>query len=120
MKEDICIYFKIPCDKVDVLINPVDKDIINKLVNNGKNPFDNNYINLVSVGRLAYQKGFDILIKAFSKVIKEDKNYKLHIIGDGKDRKKLENLIKKLNLEDYIFLLGFQKNPYIYMNMQML
>jgi glycosyltransferase involved in cell wall biosynthesis len=115
MKEEICIFFNTKCEKVEVMINPIDKNMIDKMVEDTKNPFEKKYINLISIGRLSYQKGFDILIKAFSKVIEKNKNYRLYILGEGEDKEKLQNLIKELGLKDYVFLLGFQKNPYIYM-----
>jgi len=115
MKEEICKYFKIDCYKVEVLINPVDKDTINKMIKNVTNPFDNKYINIVAIGRLRNEKGYDVLIKAFKKVVEENENYRLYILGEGEERKDLEKLIDNLNLKDKVFLLGFQKNPYVYM-----
>ena len=114
MKEEICEYFAIKCDKVEVLINPIDKDAINNLVNHQKNPFDSKYINLVAIGRLTYQKGYDILIKSFKKVVAQNSKYRLFILGDGPDRIVLEKLIVDLDLTNYINLLGFKDNPYLY------
>ena len=62
---------------------------------------------ILAVGRLDKQKGFDNLIKAYSK-LKTD--WKLFIAGDGQEKKNLDNLIKKLNLKDNIFLIGNQEN----------
>ena len=66
---------------------------------------------ILAVGRLHPVKQFDLLIKLFSKL---DTNYKLYIIGEGGERKKLENLIKKLKLENKVFLKGQQKDIYKY------
>lgn len=74
-------------------------------------------INLISVGRITYQKGFDILINNYQKVIKKNRNYHLYIIGDGKDMNALKLQIKDLKLEHYVTILGYQKNPYKYINM---
>lgn len=75
---------------------------------------DNNKYNLVSVGRLVLQKGFDILIDDMKKIISKRKDIHLYIIGDGPKRKQIEKMIKKNNLESYITLLGAKTNPFKY------
>ena len=66
---------------------------------------------IISVGRLEPQKGFDLLIKAFSKVNKEDlKGYTFHIFGDGEDKEALLKLISNFKLKNFIFLEGISKN----------
>ena len=70
---------------------------------------------MLAVGRLHIQKGFDILIKAFSIFFKNNKNYDLIILGAGDERKNLEKKIKELKLENNIFLPGYL-NPYPYYN----
>lgn len=60
----------------------------------------------ISAGGLNYNKGFDILIKAF-KNANFEKNIKLKIIGDGALKQQLEVLIQTENLSRQIELLGF-------------
>lgn len=50
------------------------------------------------VGRLGKEKSLDILLKAFSLVQKALPQVKLVIVGDGPERKNLEELAKKLSL----------------------
>ena len=57
----------------------------------------------VSVGNLVPIKAFDILIEAFAKV-KDNAN--LLIVGDGPEKEKLQNIIKKLDLDAQVKLLG--------------
>ncbi|GAV26216.1 glycosyl transferase [Carboxydothermus islandicus] len=67
---------------------------------------------LISIGRLEYSKGFDILIKAFSILVKKNYEYNLVILGEGSEREKLEKLAIENNLlNNYIFLPGFINNP---------
>lgn len=73
---------------------------------------DKNKINLVTVGRLVHQKGFDILINEFYDVIKENDKYHLYIIGDGPLKEEINNQIKGLNLSKYVTILGYRKNPF--------
>jgi len=114
MNEEIHQYFGIKKEKIITLINPIDKESIDKNLENIKNQFDENCINFVAVGRLTYQKGFDTLIRTMSEVIKENDRYKLYILGEGEDRLKLESMIKEFGLEKNVYLLGFQKNPHKY------
>lgn len=69
--------------------------------------------NLISVGRLSPEKGYLDLIDVFNEMHKLDKNYKLSIIGDGKERSAIEEKIKGLKLEKYITLHGFQNKDFI-------
>lgn len=60
----------------------------------------------VAVGRLEKQKNFPMLIRAFSKFYKKEKDYKLVIYGEGRERTNLESLIKQLNLDGVVLLPG--------------
>lgn len=64
---------------------------------------------IVSVGRLVYAKGFDILIKAV-----KDLDVNLIIVGDGQLSDELYKLIKNLNLSDKVFIAGFKDNALSY------
>ncbi len=59
-------------------------------------------INILMVGRLVDYKGYDIAIKTLSLL---PKNYNLNIIGRGKNKIKLLNLIRNLKLNKRIKLL---------------
>ena len=64
----------------------------------------------ISVGRLEYQKGFDVLIKSFKKVLKVLPDAKLFIYGEGSQKSTLKNLIIKLEIEKSIKIKGFSNN----------
>lgn len=114
MNREIHKYFKIDKDKIKTIINPIDKETIENNLKNIQNPFNSEYMNLVAVGRLTHQKGFDLLIEALDIVVQKNKKFKLHILGEGEDREKLETLISKYNLQQNVQLLGFQSNPHRY------
>jgi glycosyltransferase involved in cell wall biosynthesis len=68
---------------------------------------------LVAIGRLSYEKGYDLLLKAFSLL---DKNkYILYIIGEGNEKEKLQGLSENLNIEKSIRFIGYTPDPRIYM-----
>lgn len=71
-------------------------------------------IRLVTVGRLHYQKGYDIAVEALAKLRAEHYDVRWYVIGEGMERNNLEQLIKKFKIEDSFFLLGAKDNPYPY------
>ena len=70
--------------------------------------------NLVCVGKLLGNKGFHRVINIVKKLIDEQYQINLYILGSGPDKAKLENMIKGYNLNDHVSLLGYQLNPYKY------
>lgn len=66
---------------------------------------------LLFVGRLAKQKGIDILIRAMSYIVKIIPNLHLLIVGKGEEYTYLKELTAKLNLENYIIFTGYVKKP---------
>ncbi|CAA7391363.1 glycosyltransferase [Chryseobacterium fistulae] len=68
----------------------------------------------VSVGRLVFQKGYDLLIEIHAELIKEGINHKIMVIGDGPVYEALMKKIKLLKVEDTFLLLGNRENPYPY------
>lgn len=69
---------------------------------------------ILAIGRLEEtQKDFTTLIKAYS-LIEREIEEKLFIIGEGRHKEQLENLVKSLKLKNKIKFLGFKKNPYPY------
>ncbi|GBG57982.1 glycosyl transferase [Sporomusaceae bacterium FL31] len=101
--------------KVKVIYNPVDCDKIAKLARVEDVAAQYECPIVMGVGRLSYEKGFDILIRAHAILLAKGIRHKLIIIGDGDDRVNLEALIKHLCIEDTVELLGYKENPYIWM-----
>ena len=112
MKRDLVENFSIPEDKIKVIYNPVDIEGIQKRSLTRERLFSNEYKNLIAIGRLSREKGFDLLLKAFSKL---DVGYRLYILGEGEERGNLLKLAENLKIRDRVFFLGFQKNPYKYL-----
>lgn len=114
MKQDIIDTYRIKAEKIIYIYNPIDTE---KIFTNYKNeyPYDKKDINLVAMGRLNYQKGFDNLIKAFNIVSKKVNNAKLFIIGEGNLKGELESLTIDLGIQDRVSFCGFKENPYPYL-----
>jgi glycosyltransferase involved in cell wall biosynthesis len=69
---------------------------------------------VLGVGRLAPQKDFCTLIKAFAQV-RQRKEAHLVILGEGPERPKLEALAQSLGIASEVWLPGFDPNPFRYM-----
>lgn len=96
--------------------NPIDTNDILEKVKLPLNIDIPSSFNIVTVGRLVPEKGFDKLISVIGKLWHEGKDVQLFIIGEGRERKHLENIIHKNSLQDIVHLIGFLKNPYSLMN----
>ena len=65
---------------------------------------------ILACGRLHKYKQFDLLINAFSKIEEKYHDWDLIILGEGEERLNLEKLLKKLDINDRIFLPGSAGN----------
>jgi glycosyltransferase involved in cell wall biosynthesis len=103
-------------DKTSVFYNILSTETMRSMALEGES-FNDDFdgIRIFSIGRLDSQKGFDIAVDVCSKLIKNKYKIKWYIIGEGKERARLENLIKKENLQEYFILLGIKTNPYAYL-----
>lgn len=98
-----------------VIYNPVD---IETIKNKSKEPIElekNKNLQMVTVGRLAEQKGYLRLLKAVNHA-KEYGDFSLWIIGEGNEKEALQKYIVDNQLERYVILLGFTENPYKYLS----
>ncbi len=91
------------------IYNPVLSENILTLADQAMPEYEDYY---VCVGRLHYQKGYDLLLESLIKLGKP--TCKVVILGNGPDKAKLEALIKKYNLESQVILHGVTSNPYMY------
>jgi len=78
---------------------------LNKFRFRKKEP-DGERIKILMCGRFVEKKGFEYGIRAFAKLGKIHKNIALTLIGDGKLRGKMENLVDSLNLSHSVQFLG--------------
>jgi len=68
---------------------------------------------LLALGRLDYQKGFDLLLQAFS-LLRRQHAWSLTIVGDGPEKECLWQLAKHLGVEESIQWVGTVINPFPY------
>ncbi|MEN8128861.1 MAG: glycosyltransferase [Pseudomonadota bacterium] len=109
MKSEIRLITYLPEDKVVVIRNALNHryiDISKSDITIGSQPY------LIAVGRLERQKGFDVLIRVFSRIRAIYPDYQLWILGEGGQRIELARLIKQLSLSDVAQLPGYINNPF--------
>ena len=102
-------------DKVEIIYDINDFKLISKMANMEK-VYDDNFdgIRLLTIGRLANQKGYDMALEA-CKILKEKGiNFKWYALGKGPLKDDIEKYIKENDLQDYFKLLGVKSNPYPY------
>lgn len=93
-RDKALVFTDVAVERIDTSLYPVNKNDCDKVVN------------YYAVGRLDAWRGFDLLIEAFSMAAKKDNNIRLEILGKGSDKNRLETLINKLNMDDFITLGG--------------
>ena len=69
---------------------------------------------VLSVGRLGPEKGYDLLVKAFSLAGRSHPEWRLLILGEGRERARLENQIAELNLQERVALPGIEPSPWLH------
>jgi len=69
---------------------------------------------IIGIGRLTRQKDFGTLIRAFAEVRKRIPS-RLLILGEGEDRRSLEQLCQSLGISDDVDFPGFVVNPHAFL-----
>ncbi len=111
----------IPVEKIRVVYNPT---FTPGLLDKAREHVDHPWLSgdkrqvppvILAAGRLSAQKDFAMLIRAFSHAVRQ-RDMRLIILGEGKERQALKRLISKLGVEDKVDLHGFVPNPLAFMS----
>ena len=114
--EKFCKVYPQYRDRVRLFRNLLDRNEILQKAETGAgftDEFDG--LRLVTVGRLHYQKGYDIAVEALAKLRESGYNVRWYVVGEGMERSNLETLIRKYKVEESFLLMGAKENPYPYM-----
>lgn len=102
-------------DNVIVQMNPINiKEIKEKSNEEITEELKHEGVVICAVGRLAYEKGYDRLLKVHRKLLREKIKNTIWIVGEGLEREYLERYIQDNHLEDTVQLIGYSQNPYKY------
>ena len=96
--------------KIIVIPNGVNQEVFvpdsNKRETRKKLGFDTENLIMACDSRLENKNGTHDVIEAANHFKNDIKDFKIIVVGDGPDRKKIETMIEKYNLKDKVFLLG--------------
>ncbi|MDA1255867.1 MAG: glycosyltransferase family 4 protein [Proteobacteria bacterium] len=81
------------------------------------NPYQNiinqptlNYKTVLTVGRLTHVKGYDLLLRVWEKICKEDSEWMLHIVGGGEEEANLKKIANDLNILNRVIFFGVRSD----------
>ena len=110
MADDLAFNFSIPRDKLAILANPIDvSGIQSRMLSLRENePWDspNACVHLLTVGRLSYEKGLDLLLQSLPAVRLHYPNLHVTIAGTGMEAAALATLTHQLALEANVRFVG--------------
>jgi glycosyltransferase involved in cell wall biosynthesis len=115
MVSDLVENLGIPREKLVRIYNPVDTEKVREIAQIGSNPFNGSGPHLVAAGRVCRQKGFDLLIEAMPAVLRRFPDAQLMILGEGPLEAELKEQARNLGLQEKVYFLGFQANPWLYL-----
>lgn len=118
-RKDLITNFNIPSELCSVIYNPIDFNLIDDYskvaLSSDIDQFLKGRKYYVTVGRLEDQKNHLELILWLSNYLINN-NLVLVIVGGGSLQTKIEETIKALGLEDFVFITGYSENPYNYIS----
>ncbi len=92
--------------KIEVISNPIPTDMPKP------RSCEEREKTIISVGRLIPSKNHRLLVEVFKNIVEKYPEYQLIILGEGTERKKLEELVSNMGLENKVFIKGFCDNVY--------
>ena len=106
----------IPEDKAVVVQDILNVNLIREMAKQPQHLINTPKLKLVTVGRMVYQKGYDIAVETADILRRKGLDFCWYFVGDGVARKEVETLISDKHLENNVFLLGEHANPYPFMS----
>ena len=70
---------------------------------------------IITVARLEYQKGIDILIEAVARMIPDHPGFRFIVAGDGVDEEELKALARERGVQSHLRFLGRVNRPHLYL-----
>jgi glycosyltransferase involved in cell wall biosynthesis len=114
MADDLTRQSGIKPSRMQVLFNPVDTDAIHALINCNPTQWFGPGPHLLAIGRLSREKGFDLLLQAFSSLRLKFPCADLTIVGEGPEESALKTMRRTLRLETSVRFPGYVLHPESY------
>ena len=112
--DDMVEHLGIWRDKLVRIYNPVDVEMVRRLAEGAKSPYTGPGPHVIAMGRLQSEKAYDVLLRAFSSVLKAFPQAQLAILGEGPLETQLKQQAVELGVDRAVAFPGFQKNPWPY------
>lgn len=100
--------------KLKVIKSIISPTLIHKLADVEIADFPDGF-KLISIGRLTYQKGYDLAMEACKILMEKECQFKWYILGIGEDYEQLKEQIEKLGIGNFVEFLGIRENHYPYL-----
>lgn len=115
VKESFVKFYPQQKERTFVFPNIIDSEKVRRMAQE-PGGFSDEYdgVRLLTVGRLCYQKGYDIAIQAMNLLKQRGYRVRWYVLGEGEERAHLKRQIAALGLEKDFCLLGQVENPYPY------
>jgi glycosyltransferase involved in cell wall biosynthesis len=103
------------CEKMTVIHDINNPEMISQMAElDGGYSDEFTGLRLLTIGRLARQKGYDMALEACKKLKENGIHFKWYVLGKGPLQEEIEAAIKEYKLEEHFILLGVKANPYPY------
>lgn len=114
--EELRKFIPSAADKIVTIHNLTDiEGIQSKAAADTIEVFDKTRFNIVTVGRVSYEKGMDIAVQTCAKLVERGAtNICWWIVGDGPAMPQIRTAIAEMDIDPYIKLVGMKDNPYPY------
>jgi glycosyltransferase involved in cell wall biosynthesis len=112
MQAEIAEYFQCPRDKIDIVPNGVDTTRFDRWEGQVLGRFRNRYALpteqiVFSVGRVVYEKGLQVLVRALPMILAQQPEVKVVVAGKGPELDALRSLSWELGVGEKVLLAGF-------------
>jgi glycosyltransferase involved in cell wall biosynthesis len=112
MRDEISEFFECPRDKIDVIPNGVETERFDRLEGEDLSHFRNMYALpseqiIFSVGRVVFEKGLQVLVRAMPLVLAEQPTAKVVVAGKGPELESLRSLAWSLGVGEKVLFTGF-------------
>jgi glycosyltransferase involved in cell wall biosynthesis len=112
MQDEIADYFQCPRDKIDIVPNGVDTTRFDLLEGQDLSRFRNRYALpfekiIFSVGRVVYEKGLQVLVRAMPIILAQEPEVKVVVAGKGPELEALRSLAWDSGVGEKVLLAGF-------------
>ena len=116
LADDLADFARLPRQKIHVIYNPAFDDRASVAASGPTHPWLDEKATpvILAAGRLTAQKDFATLIRAFGQ-LRSKLNVRLMILGEGRERQNLQDLVDALGLTDDVALPGFVPDIFPYL-----